>query len=415
MKWIRPSKIDGRVAAPPSKSMMLRATAAAVLSREDSLIRNPSSCEDALAGLRIAEGLGGRVEKDARAVRIRGGGPLKSGTLDCGESGLCMWMFAPIAALFDRPLTLVGRGSLVHRPMDTMEAPLRGLGAACRSAGGFAPLRVKGPLAGGRVTLDGSLSSQFLTGLLMALPFCPCDSEIRVTNLESRPYAVMTLSFLRRFGLEIDAADELEIIRIAGGQRFRRIDYRVEGDWSGAAFLLVAGALGGRADVSRLQAGSDQPDRRILEALDLAGAKIAVKKNRVVVEHGNLKGFDFDAADCPDLFPPLAALACHCEGRTRIYGVARLKHKESDRGRVLCREFAKAGAKISVRENYLEIYGRPLAAAVIDAHGDHRIAMAVAVAALNSKRGLGIDGAECVAKSYPRFFEDLKSLGGQIT
>lgn len=414
MRWIKPSKIDGRVAAPPSKSMMLRATAASVLSREETLIRNPSFCADALAGLQIVEALGGRVERNARAVRIRGGGPLKGEVLNCGESGLSMRMFAPIAALFDRPLTLEGEGSLLKRPMAMMEKPLRRLGAACRSTRGFPPLRVKGPLKGGKVALDGSLSSQFLTGLLMALPFCPGDSEIRVTDLKSRPYAVMTISFLRAFGLTIDAEDHLENICIAGGQRFQKIDYQVEGDWSGAAFLLVAGALCGRVEVSRLQALSGQPDKRILEALERAGAEMTFKKESVAVEKSGLRGFDFDATDCPDLIPPLAALACHCEGRTRIFGAERLRHKESDRARTLWMEFSKAGAKIAVHGNCLEILGGALDAAIIDSHGDHRIAMAGAVAALKSKKGMGIDGGECVSKSYPRFFEDLKSIGGQI-
>jgi len=414
MRWIKPSKIDGRVAAPPSKSMMLRATAASVLSREETLIRNPSYCADALAGLQIVEALGGRVERNARAVRIRGGGPLKGEVLNCGESGLSMRMFAPIAALFDRPLSLEGEGSLLKRPMAMMEKPLRRLGAACRSTRGFPPLRVKGPLKGGKVALDGSLSSQFLTGLLMALPFCPGDSEIRVTDLKSRPYAVMTISFLRAFGLTIDAEDHLENIRIAGGQHFQKIDYQVEGDWSGAAFLLVAGALCGRVEVSRLQALSGQPDKRILEALERAGAEMTFKKESVAVEKSGLRGFDFDATDCPDLIPPLAALACHCEGRTRIFGAERLRHKESDRARALWMEFSKAGAKIAVHGNFLEIWGGALDAAVIDSHGDHRIAMAGAVAALKSKKGMGIDGGECVSKSYPRFFEDLKSIGGQI-
>jgi len=470
MKWIKPSRIDGRISAPPSKSMMLRAVAAAVLSDDETVIRNPSFCADALAGLHIAEALGCQVKgrafgsplapgfltteeyggkelpgkpvvltrdvnaglrteetnpqtkpgapaavgRDAGIVRIRGGRPWSGETLPCGESGLCMRMFAPIAALSDRPFILEGTGSLLNRPMAFMEEPLRRLGAICRTADGTPPVRIAGPLQGGRTVIDGSLSSQFLTGLLMALPFCPGDSEIWVTDLKSRPYAVMTLSFLRSLGLTIDAEDSLEEIRIAGGQRFQKIDYSVEGDWSGAAFPLVAGALAGRVVVSGLEARSHQPDRRILEALALAGARIAWEGINVAVERDRLAGFDFDAADCPDLIPPLAALACHCEGRTRIFGADRLAHKESDRARALVMEFTKAGAKITARETRLEIQGGPLRAAIFDSHGDHRIAMAGAVAALRSEKGLGIEGGECVSKSYPHFFDDLKAIGGQI-
>ena len=433
MKWIKPSRIDGWIAAPPSKSMMLRAIAAAVLSRDETLIRNPSFCEDALAGLRIAEALGchprastaevnpratpgapAAVKWEARVVRVRGGSPWNGGTLHCGESGLCMRMFAPIVALSDRNFVLEGTGSLLSRPMAMMEEPLRRLGAQCRTAGGIPPIRVAGPLQGGRTTIDGSLSSQFLTGLLMALPFCRGDSEIRLIGLKSRPYAAMTLSFLRSFGLVIDVEDSFETVRMAGGQRFSQIDYIVEGDWSGAAFLLVAGALAGRVVVGGLNARSLQPDRRILEALALAGARIACDGDEVVVERTGLSGFDFDATDCPDLIPPLTALACHCEGRTRIFGADRLAHKESHRARALVAEFTKAGVKIDMSGTRLEIRGSPLQAATFDSHRDHRIAMAGAVAALRSKNGLGVEGEKCVAKSYPRFFDDLKFIGGQI-
>jgi len=415
MKWIKPSRIEGRVAAPPSKSMMLRAVAAAALSEDETVIRNPSFCADALAGLEIAEALGRSVRRAARTVRIRAEAKArKRKTLRCGESGLCLRMFAPIAALSDRPRVLEGTGSLLARPMGFMEAPLRRLGAVCRTAGGRPPVRVTGPLQGGRAAIDGSLSSQFLTGLLMALPFCPSDSEIRVRHLKSRSYAAMTLSFLRSFGLVIAADDALEKIEIAGGQRFRKIDYAVEGDWSGGAFLLVAGALAGRVTVSGLPPRSLQPDLRILEALTLAGARISWNESRVTVERDRLAGFDFEAEDCPDLIPPLAALACHCQGRTRIFGADRLAHKESDRAGALFAEFSKAGAKIAVHGTRLEIRGGPLRAAMFDSHGDHRIAMAGAVAALLSERGLWIEGGECVSKSYPRFFNDLKTLGGRI-
>lgn len=415
MKWIKPSEIEGRVAAPPSKSMMLRATAAAVLSGEETRIHHPSFCADALAGLGIAETLGGRVSRSPEAVLIAGGGAFQNDVLHCRESGLCMRMFGPIAALFPVALTLAAEGSLLGRPVDMMESPLRKLGAQCWSDRGYPPLRVRGPLRGGRVKVQGSLGSQFLTGLLMALPFCPDDSEVRVVDLKSRPYAAMTLSFLRLFGLRIDVADDFENIAVPGRQRLRKIDYRVEGDWSGAAFLLVAGALRGRIEVSGLDQLSLQPDRRILEALERAGAGITLEEERVIVEHRRLDGFDFDATDCPDLVPPLVALACFCEGKTRIFGAERLKHKESDRALALEMEFSKAGARVSVRGDRLEITGGPLEAAVLDSHGDHRIAMAGAVAALGSKDGLGIEGEECVAKSYPGFFEDLQSIGGGVS
>lgn len=414
MRWIKPSRIDGRISAPPSKSAMIRATAAASLAEGVSEIIRPSFCDDALAGLGVAVALGAKVVCSDEMVKIKGRGrPLKT-ILDCGESGLCLRLFAPIAALGKRETTLSGHGSLTARPVGVIEAPLSELGVACRSNGGFPPLSVKGPMRGGRVELDGSVSSQFLTGLLTALPVCEGDSEITVSNLKSKPYVDLTISVLSRFGVSVGWDKKRDRFKVGGGQRFEPQRYEVEGDWSGAAFLLVAAAIAGRITVENLASASRQADTRVLETLRDAGAAVSVHDGAVTVVAGKLKAFEFDATDCPDLFPPLAALACFCDGRSAIRGVERLRHKESNRAAVLVEEFSRIGGRLAIQGNVMRIQGQTLEGGAINSRGDHRLAMAGAVAGLRAATGVWVEGPQCVSKSYPGFFTDLASVGGDI-
>ncbi len=418
MKRISPGKIDGTLDAPPSKSMMIRAVAAALLSDGKTSIIRPSFCGDALAALECARALGAKVKIGDGHVEIKGiGRALASGRasaqsrrLDCGESGLCMRMFPPIAALGGGKTLLTAKGTLAYRNAGIMEKPLSQLGAACESKGGLPPVFVQGPMNGGRAEIDGSESSQFLTGLLVALPLCKNDSVLTVKNLKSGPYVEMTLGLLRAFGVKVRANAALSRFEIPGRQHYSPLRYEVEGDWSGAAFMLVAGAIAGGVSVKGLRADSVQADRAVLGALKAAGAKVKVSKRVVQVCKGPLAAFSFDATGCPDLFPPLAALACHCDGTSRIRGATRLAGKESDRAAALVSELGKMGAAISVKGDVMEICGKRLSGGAVDSHGDHRIAMACAVAALASEKGARISGAACVSKSYPRFFDDLGHL-----
>lgn len=412
MRWIKPSAIDGEVAAPPSKSMMLRATAAALLAKGESQIKQPSFCNDALAGLQIAEALGAQVVRKDQAVEIRGGEVLQKTELDCKESGLCLRMFTPIAALFAKEITLTGTGSLMTRPVGMMERPLNQLGACCRTNNGFPPVKIKGPIKGGKATIDGSLSSQFLTGLLLSLPLCPDDSEITVIGLKSKPYIAMTLSLLKQFGISIHHEKDLKRFSIKGSQFFKNTTFRIEGDWSSAAFLLVAAAITGKVRIRNLRIDSLQADKKILEVLESAGARVETKSDSVSVEKNQLRAFEFDATECPDLFPPLVVLACFCRGWSVIAGAERLRHKESDRTQALLTEFYKIGARIKVSGGLMKIEGAKLQGGIFKSHDDHRIAMSGAVAGLNTEKGVFLDGWKCVSKSYPSFFEDLKAIGG---
>jgi 3-phosphoshikimate 1-carboxyvinyltransferase len=222
----------------------------------------------------------------------------------------------------------------------------------------------------------------------------------------------MTVDLVRRFGIRISHDEGLTQFGIEGGQSYRPSAYTVEGDWSGAAFLLVAGAIAGKAVVTGLDLHSLQADRAVLAALEAAGADLTVEEEGVSVEGRDLRAFIFDAADCPDLFPPLAALAAHCEGTSVIYGAERLVHKESDRAGALKEEFGRMGILIETCGNRMEVHGGVVQPTKVHAHNDHRIAMACAVAALRSQGEIAIEGSECVAKSYPGFFSDLERLKG---
>jgi len=413
MKRIKPSEVEGTNPAPPSKSMMIRTTAAGLLADGEIHILNPSLCEDALASLRIVEALGAEVDIMKQKIKLTGGfGPGGTTFLDCGESGLCMRLFPPVAALSKYVVILNGTNSLRSRPMGMVESTLRNLGCRCLTNNSLPPIIVKGPLIGGKIHVSGSLSSQFITGLLMALPLCEKDSEIIVSDLNSKPYIAMTLSVLSDFGIVIDHNKDFSQFYIRGSQRYLSKDYYVEGDWSGSSFFLVAGAIGGHVVIQDLSIHSQQADKKIIEALELAGAQIHIQDNFVAVERNRLRAFEFDASHCPDLFPPLVVLACCCEGRSVIHGIKRLLFKESNRADSLLSEFKKIGAQIAIENGKMIIEGNSLEGNVVDSHGDHRIAMAAAVAGFVSQRGVIVKNWKCVSKSYPDFFEDLNSIGG---
>ncbi len=412
-KSVRPSTISGSVKAPPSKSVMQRAVAAALLDERESRLRSISDCNDGVAALRVAELLGASVMRSGDEVRIRGGLKPSGDPLNCGEGGLCIRMFTPIASLVERPLTITGEGSLLVRPVDMIEKPLRNLGVTCSTNNGFPPIRVQGPLRGGVAEVDGRVSSQFLTGLLLALPIAAADSELRVIDLKSIAYVDITLMMLRAFGVEVDHTD-YATFRIRGGQHYTVGDFTVEGDWSAAAFLLVAGAIAGKVKVTGVRPDSAQADRGILRVLELAGVALDISEHAIIAGRSSLNAFTFDATHCPDLFPPLVALACNCRGTTHIRGVERLRHKESDRAAVLMREFSHLGAHMEIAGNTMQIRGGELTGGSAFANNDHRIAMALAVAALTAGGEVVIDDAESVAKSFPSFFEKLAQIGGDI-
>jgi 3-phosphoshikimate 1-carboxyvinyltransferase len=415
---IHPSSISGTVQAPASKSSMQRACAAALVRKGISLIHNPGNSNDDIAAVEVIQQLGAIVEVSGEGtLRINSLGVHAVGTeINCGESGLGIRMFTPLAALNHHQITIDGEGSLLKRPMDFFDEVLPHLGVTVESNGGKLPLEIRGPLQPGNIEIDGSLSSQFLTGLLMA--YAAADAKyvsIKVNNLKSKPYVDLTLKVMNDFGLKIPENRDYEEFYFkssAAAPSQQLVNYTVEGDWSGAAFLLVAAAIAGNCTVIGLDVATTQADKTILQALIDCGCILSVQEKQIETGPGSLKAFHFNATDCPDLFPPLVALACYCQGTTVIEGVNRLAHKESNRAFTLQEEFAKMGVEIQLQGDLMLIEGGTgVIGAKVVSHHDHRIAMACAIAALRAEGITTIGDAEAVNKSYPGFYEHLQDLG----
>ena len=404
-------RVHGSLTPPSSKSYAQRALAVSLLAQGHTVLRKLDFCQDTLSALGCIHTLGAEViELDEQTLSIGGGLSPRETTLHVGESGLASRLFTPIASLAERPIRIVGRGSLLERPMQMMIEPLKHLGVRVEDNRGYLPFEVCGPLRGGETEVDGSVSSQFITGLLLALPMAAIDTTLHVEKAVSTPYLDMTIDTAKRFGLDIFHRDYHEFY-IPGGQRYRGLDLTIEGDWSAAAMLLVAGAVAGEVCVKNLSALSKQADTAVLDALARAGAEITIEGDSITAARRELHGFEFDATQCPDLFPALAVLAAAAEGETTLYGTSRLTHKESNRAETIAEEFSKIGIAVDIsEENIMRIQGGMIHATEVESHNDHRIAMALAVAGLISDGVMQIHGAECVAKSYPDFFEQLESI-----
>jgi len=417
---IRPSGISGTVAAPASKSMMQRACAAALLHGGTTLIRNYGQSEDDQAALGIIRQLGATATfEEGKVLRIVSSGTLqvKEGTvLDCGESGLSLRMFSPIAALSAVPVSITGRGSLLQRPAAFIEELLPRLGVTVRSVQGRLPLELQGPLNPAEIHVDGALTSQFLTGLLLAFAAQNASCTLHVRDLKSRPYIDLTLQVMEAFGMKLPRNDRYERFCFEPGRpapAAETIRFAVEGDWSNAAFLLVAGAVAGDVTVTGLDVFSQQADKKILEALQDCGCRLSIQAEQIEVAHRPLKAFHFNATDCPDLFPPLVALAACCRGISVIEGVHRLRHKESDRALALQQEAGRLGIGIKIQEDLMMIEGGgKIKGGRVDSHNDHRIAMAFSIAALQADGPVTVARSEAVHKSFPGFYGQLQELCG---
>lgn len=409
-KSVPRGRLSGTITPPCSKSYAQRALAAALLAEGETVLRNLDFCDDTLSAIRVIETLGAKVERlDERTVRVIGGLAPQSNVLNVGESGLATRMFTPIASLCNMPITIEGRGTLLYRPMHMMIEPLRKLGVDVRDGGGRLPVEVCGPIKGGEIEVDGSVSSQFLTGLLMALPLAEEDTTIAVENAVSKPYLDMTIDMASKFGVKISHNDYKEFY-VEGSQKYEAVDIAIEGDWSAAAMMLVAGAIAGKITLTNISLLSKQADVAICDALVRAGALVTSEPNSITVEERDLVAFEFDATQCPDLFPALAALAAAAEGESVIYGTHRLEHKESNRAEAIKHEYAKLGIEVRLEGDAMYIRGGEIHSAECESYHDHRIAMSLAVSALRSDGEILIHNAECVAKSYPDFFEVLEVL-----
>ena len=414
---IEPGNTHGTITAPPSKSMTQRAYAAALLHSGTTTIHNTGNSDDEAAALRLIQQLGAHfsLSDEGNRMVITSNGLIRaSGDINCGESGLCARLFAPIAALSSDWVTITGTGTLLTRKMEGFAEVFATLGVAMNGFNGVLPLHMRGPMQARSFKLDASGGSQLLSGLLLAISSCAREAVcISVTGLKSRPYIDLTLEMLAHFGKPVAHRNYREFV--VDPSLFTHQDHRavtIEGDWSSAAYALVAAAIGGEITIQNLNTESLQADRAILGVLAAAGASVSSTADSVSVKRSLMHAFDFYATHCPDLFPALAILAACCEGESSIRGVHRLFNKESNRVESITQMLLDFAVPFSVEDDTLFVTGvHSLQGTVIDTYHDHRIVMAAAIGALRANGPVEIPGAEAVNKSYPAFFEDLILCG----
>lgn len=401
---IYPSKLIGTVSAPSSKSYSHRMIIAAALADGISEISNVTDSNDITVTSQAMEALGANVLSDSGTYTVRGiKTPAAKADIDCGESGSTLRFIIPVAAALGTTATLNGHAKLPQRPITpyTREFPKKGVTFEPQSG---LPITVTGKLRAGEYNLEGDVSSQFITGLMLALPLCEEDSAIKLMSpLQSKPYADMTIAALKKFGVDIREMklDGLPLYLIKGGQKYKPCRIAVEGDYSQAAFFFTANALGSEINVTNLDPDSVQGDKEILNIIASCGKE--------------MNPFTADAGNIPDLVPILAVLGSVTKGQSKIINGARLKIKESDRLVCVANALNAIGGKVTAGDDFLIMdHIDHFTGGEVDSCKDHRIVMAAAIAATASTAPVIIHGAENVNKSYPRFFDDFKSLGGQF-
>ncbi len=405
------TKLEGIVQIPPSKSDGQRALLCAGLASGESKIRNLGTSNDELQMLETIKAIGAKVTNNGNVFMISGTDRERfDGSLFCGESGLGLRLTVPVISTFSGIKIIDGEGSLKKREHSFFLQYLPEMGVKINGEGNRLPFTLNGELCAGEYSVDGSYSSQYISGLLMALPRLNRNSRLTVSSLASKQYVQMTLHTLGSFGINI-STESLEVYTIKGNQPYMSCDYTVESDWSSASYWLAAGALGHPVQLTGLSLQSHQADMAMLSALEAAGCKIKIEDDVLSVDPSELRPFSFDATDCPDLFPALAVIGACADGVSVLHGVRRLANKESDRGRVLQQEFQKLGIRIDLDGDIMCIHGeKQLSSASVDSHNDHRIAMCLAILGTRVEGGIEILGAEAVAKSYPGFWDDFNQL-----
>ncbi|WP_312061423.1 3-phosphoshikimate 1-carboxyvinyltransferase [Anaerotignum sp.] len=409
------SILKGNIKVISSKSDAHRLLIGAALADKPTKIFLEGWSNDIEATKNCLETLGCKVILDNDGVQIA---PLWDEqaddiVLDCVESGSTLRFLLPIVAALGKHAILEGQGRLPERPIDVLLEELRAHGSLVKENN--LPLVMAGQIRGGVYTLPGNISSQFITGLLFALPLLKEDSEIRLTTkLESRGYVDMTLDTLKLFQIEIEEKDWG--FHIKGGQTYRSpLEVSAEGDWSGAAFWVVAGGIGGDITCTGLRKNSCQGDKEIVDLMEQFGAKVSWKENEVTVCGSSLKGITIDAAQIPDLVPALCTAAALAEGTTIIYNAGRLRMKESDRLKAMAEGLQKLGVRVTEQQESIKIEGgsvHPEGEVILDSYDDHRIVMSLAIAAAALGVEAVIERAEAVSKSYPTFFAEFTRLGG---
>lgn len=409
--------LKGEVTPPPSKSQAHRLLICAALAVEPCSIVCNSVNDDIMATMRCLNALGADITYTSGLFDVKPISLVKGGTLDCGESGSTLRFLMSVAAVLGADATFTGAGKLPQRPMGALTDVLaaHGMGFVRHSADEL-PVTCNGTLRGGEFSLPGNISSQYLTGLLFALPLAAEDSTIEVTGgLTSASYIDMTIDALRVAGISVERRGN--IFRIKGGQQYRMpARVVVEGDWSSAAFWVVAGVIGKHPlTICGMNNESLQGDSAIIDHLRGMGAFISIEDDKVIAMPSHLFGTELDCMDTPDLVPILSVAAAVAQGTTVFTNVGRLRFKESDRLAAMKSVLSAFGIGSAVGEDTFTVYGgEPVAKAMVDSFGDHRIAMSAAVLSSVASGVTAIEGSGCVAKSYPSFFEDFAMLGGEV-
>ena len=405
---------NGTVNVPPSKSDVHRAIICAAMANGVSRISPVALSNDIKATIGCIKALGADAVLENNVLTVDGTNMYKNKTalLDCGESGSTLRFFIPIAAVGNINATFVGKGKLPQRPIGIFTEALPKAGTVCKTEGGL-PLEIKGQLKSGIFKIPGNVSSQFITGLLLALPILEGDSEIVLTSpLESVGYIAMTIRTMKQFGVNIQATEKGWHIK--GGQSYKTCDYTTDGDWSQAAFFMVLGAVSGKVTVKGVAKDSTQGDKKCAEILARFGAKVTHLDIEVTVEKGELKAITIDASQIPDLVPVLSVCAAFAEGTTRIINAERLRIKECDRLKATAELLNNLGGKVKELSDGLEITGvSSLKGGTVNGYNDHRIVMSAAVCAARSDEDITATFAMSINKSYPDFYIDYNSIGGK--
>ncbi|MDR0309395.1 MAG: 3-phosphoshikimate 1-carboxyvinyltransferase [Candidatus Methanoplasma sp.] len=405
-------ELKGSVSSPPSKSHTHRAFFLSAMAKGGSKVSNCLISDDTISTLRSTEAMGTSFIRSGDEVLITGGGlHAPKDVVNAGNSGTTLRLLSGIVSMFSEKVTITGDESLRKRPMGPLLDALTQMGVLCSSDNGRPPVEIKGSNRGGKVAIDGGVSSQFISSLLIVSPMLPNDSEITIGGrIVSEPYLDVTTHIMRLFGAGV--SKENNVFKVKGGTGYRPYDYVVPADFSSAAFPLVAGALGGEVTVMGLQMDDPQGDRVIVDILKNAGASVYTGKDSVTVKKMGLKATDIDIGGCPDLFPILAVLLSTAEGTSRLCGAPQLRFKESDRIRTTVGMLKAIGADASETDDGCIIKGKKrLSGGTVDNEGDHRIMMAAAVASLICDNAVIMENAECCSVSYPEFPEHMRSLG----
>ncbi len=408
-----PLKLTGNVTAPPSKSDVHRAIICAALSKGKCTISPVALSNDIKATISCVESLGAKTRIESGVLTVDGSDIFKNkkALLHCGESGSTLRFFVPVAAAGGVSTEFTGHGSLLSRPIGLFADILPQSGVECETTG-VLPLKINGQLKSGKFKVPGNISSQFITGLLFALPLLNGDSDIVLTSpIESVGYINMTIYTMSKFGVEVETTDFGWHIK--GNQSYTPCSYTTDGDWSQGAFFLCAGALQNEITVSRLDFNSSQGDKAIADILKNFGADVIIGNEYVTVKAQKLCGCTIDASQIPDLVPVLAVTAALAKGKTKIINAGRLRIKESDRLNAIAENIKKIGGKITEYEDSLEIEGvDSFSGGDVPGCNDHRIVMSMSVAALKSTGQISVTDPYSIKKSYPDYFEIYNQLGG---